>query len=95
MLKLNKRSHPLILMRGLKYEDLLALVDFFYYGEVNIFEDNLDCFLGIADEFQVKGLMEQSTKNFPQRTETIITNATVSEEVKKANTGQKQNGQGL
>ena len=95
MLKLNKHSHPLILMRGLKYEDLLALVDFFYYGEVNISEDNLDCFLGIADELQVKGLMEQSTKNCPQRTETTITNATVSEEVKKSNTGQKQKGQGL
>ena len=95
MLKLNKHSHPLILMRGLKYEDLLALVDFFYYGEVNIFEDNLDSFLEIAKELQVKGLMEQNTKNFHQRTETIITNATVKEEVKKSNTGQKQKGQRL
>ena len=49
--------HPLIYMRGMKSEDLLAIVDFLYRGEANVFQENLDSFLAIAEELQLKGLM--------------------------------------
>ena len=52
-----KHPHPLICMRGMKSDDLLAIVDFLYRGEANVHQDNLDSFLAIADELQVKGLM--------------------------------------
>ena len=42
-------------MRGLKFEDLLARVDFLYYGEANIYQENLDNFLTIAEELDLKG----------------------------------------
>ena len=35
-------------MRGVKSDDLLAIVDFLYRGEANIFQENLDSFLAIA-----------------------------------------------
>ena len=57
MLKDNKHSHPLIFMRGLKSDDLLAILDFLYFGEANIYQENLDSFLRIAEELQLKGLM--------------------------------------
>ena len=44
-------------MRGLKSVDLLAIVDFLYCGEANVFQENLDSFLAIAEELQLKGLM--------------------------------------
>ena len=56
LLKRNKHEHPLIYMRGLKLEDLLAIVDFLYYGEANIYQENLDNFLNIAEELELKGL---------------------------------------
>ena len=56
LLKRNKHIHPLIYMTGLKFEDLLAIVDFFYYGETNIYQENLDNFLNIAEELELKGL---------------------------------------
>ena len=56
LLKRNKHTHPLIYMRGMKSEDLLAIVDFLYYGEANIYQDNLDTFLSIAEELKLKGL---------------------------------------
>ena len=31
-------------------------MDFIYYGETNFYQDNLDTFLAIAEEFQLKGL---------------------------------------
>ena len=43
-------------MRGIKSEDLLAIVDFLYYGEAKIYQENLDTFLSIAEELQLKGL---------------------------------------
>ena len=44
-------------MRGIKSDDLLAIVDFLYRGEANVFQENLDSFLAIAEELQLKGLM--------------------------------------
>ena len=56
LLEKNKHPHPLVYMRGLKSEDLVAIVDFLYFGEANVYQENLDSFLAIADEFQLKGL---------------------------------------
>ena len=56
LLKRNKHEHPLIYMRGLKFDDLLAIVDFLYYGEANIYQENLHTFLNIAEELDLKGL---------------------------------------
>ena len=44
-------------MRGVKLDDLLAIVDFLYRGEANVFQENLDSFLAIAEELQLRGLM--------------------------------------
>ena len=52
----NRHAHPLIYMRGMKSEDLVSILDFLYYGEANIYQENLDTFLNIAEELQLKGL---------------------------------------
>jgi len=57
LLRRNKHPHPLIYMRGLKSEDLVAMIDFLYFGEANIYQENLDSFLAVAEELQLKGLM--------------------------------------
>ena len=65
----NKHPHPLIYMRGMKSEDLLAIVDFLYRGEANVFQENLDSFLAIAEELQLKGLMgktEDKSRNLEE-----------------------------
>ena len=56
ILKGNIHSHPLIYMRGMKSNDLTAILDFLYYGEANVIQENLDSFLTIASELQLKGL---------------------------------------
>ena len=63
ILKKNQQPHPLIYMRALKSEDLAAIVDFLFQGEVNIFWQNLDSFLAIAAELQLKGLVDQSDEH--------------------------------
>ena len=54
--KNNKHPHPLIYMRGMKSEDLVAILDFLYYGEANIYQANLENFLNIAEELKLRGL---------------------------------------
>ena len=43
-------------MRGMKLDDLIALLDFLYYGNTNIYRENLNSFLNIAEELQLQGL---------------------------------------
>ena len=57
LLKKSNHAHPLIYMRGLKSEDLEAIIDFLYWGEANIYQENLDSFLAIAEELQLNGLL--------------------------------------
>ena len=40
----------------MKSADLLAILDFLYHGEANIYQENLDTFLVIAEELKLKGL---------------------------------------
>ena len=50
-------------MRGVKSIDLLAMVDFLYHGEANVFQENLDSFLCIAEELHLKGLQGSKDQN--------------------------------
>ena len=63
LLKRNKHPHPLIYMRGARSEDLTAIVDFLYFGEANVFQENLDTFLALAEELRLKGLTRESDKS--------------------------------
>ena len=56
LLKKSRHPHPLIYMKGIKIEDLQAMVDFLYRGEANVFQENLESFLAIAEELKLKGL---------------------------------------
>ena len=56
LLRRNKHPHPLIYMRGVKSENLMAMLEFFYFGEANVYQENLDTFLAFADELKLKGL---------------------------------------
>ena len=60
LLRRNKHVHPLIYMRGVSSKVLVAIVDFLYCGEANVYQENLDSFLAIAEELKLKGLMGSS-----------------------------------
>ena len=59
----SKHPHPLIYMRGVKFEDISAIVDFLYCGEAKVFQESLDSFLAIAQELQLKGLMGKTDED--------------------------------
>ena len=57
----NKHAHPLIYLKGIKKEHLMAVVDFIYLGEVSINQEDLDSFLMVAEELEIKGLKPTQT----------------------------------
>ena len=71
ILRRNKHAHPLIYMRGMKSDDLLAIVDFLYCGEANVFQENLDSFLVIAEELQLNGLTGKADHHPEEQKETF------------------------
>ena len=63
LLSRNKHPHPLVYMRGVKSVDMMAIIDFLYCGEADVYQEHLDSFLAIAEELQLKGLMGKTEEN--------------------------------
>ena len=55
--KNNKHSHPLLCLDGIKNDELNNILDYIYNGEVQIYQENLEQFLSIAQRFKLKGLL--------------------------------------
>ena len=73
LLSENKHPHPLIYMRGLKSDVLLALSEFLYFGRTNLVQEKLDEFLSLAAELKLKGLVrdeEQDNKGSSSKPKT-------------------------
>ena len=49
--------HPLICLDGITSDDLHSIMDYIYNGEVQIFQDNLDRFLTVAQRLKLEGLL--------------------------------------
>ena len=66
ILQRNKHPHPLIYLRGFQSQELLSILDFLYFGEANVYQENLDSFLAIAEELKLKGLTGQTPSDVVQ-----------------------------
>ena len=56
LLSNNPHSHPLICKKGVSSSSLAAVTNFLYLGESSIFQEELDSFLALAKELQLRGL---------------------------------------
>jgi len=74
VLKQNPHQHPLLYLKGVEFNNLQSVLNFMYHGEVNVAQEELNSFLSVAEELQVKGLTQNSpttnpnTKTEPQPT---------------------------
>jgi len=62
ILKRNIHEHPLLYLKGVKYTDLTAVLNFMYHGEVNVAQEDLNSFLAIAEDLKVKGLTQSKSE---------------------------------
>jgi hypothetical protein len=75
--KENPCQHPVIIFRNFKYEDLNAIINFMYHGEVNIFQEQLESFLITAEFLEVKGLTDNIEDESSKSQLRVIDNASL------------------
>ena len=83
VLKQNKHPHPLLYLKGVKYEEILSILDFMYYGEANVTQVDLSSFLATAEDLQVKGLSASGQEQQPSNHSFKSTNLTCSKQSKQ------------
>jgi len=74
VLKRNKHQHPLVYLKGVRYSDMLSVLNFMYHGEVNVAQEELNSFLSVAEDLKVKGLTQngQTTGDPPPGRKPVV-----------------------
>ena len=63
ILRRNPHQHPLLYLKGVLYDDMVSVLNFMYKGEVNIAQEQLNSFLAVAEDLQVKGLTQDGNNS--------------------------------
>ncbi|KAK0178779.1 hypothetical protein PV327_007633 [Microctonus hyperodae] len=57
----NPCQHPIVILKDVKFSELKIMVDFMYYGEVNVSQEQLPSIIKTAESLKIKGLAEMHT----------------------------------
>ena len=60
ILKENIQAHPLVYLGGVSSINIGFILDYIYYGEVNIHQEHLDSFLESAQKLEITGLIDSN-----------------------------------
>ena len=62
ILRLSSTSNPIIYLSGVSSQNLRFMLDYMYQGEVQIFQEQLDDFLTVAQKLKIEGLISDEKK---------------------------------
>ena len=63
----NKLSHPILCLDGISSADLENILGYIYNGEIQIYQEALDRFLGIAQRFKLEGLLSDNNSELDNK----------------------------
>jgi len=75
---INSPNPVVVMPQDVQHEEVVRLVDFMYYGEVAIPRQDINRFLSVAEQFQVRGLVENVPKVVPATTAAATTTGAAS-----------------
>ena len=88
-------QHPVLLLSDVRPNDLTSLMDFIYFGQVNITQDSLQSFLKIAEKLKIKGLCERTLlQPDPAIHQAVAITLPIKDEKKPLGAGQGTPGSG-
>ena len=64
--KKTKHANPLLCLDGINSRDISNVLDYVYNGEVQIFQEDLDHFLMIAEKLKLQGLLSSPDQDDPE-----------------------------
>ena len=73
------KSSPIIICRGVRFNELKSMIEFIYLGQTSVENLNVKNFLAVADEYGVQGLTPVSTKI--EKSPTTPTQVTEQEQI--------------
>ena len=88
ILKENDNAKPLLYLGGVRSSNLEFILDYVYYGEVSLFQDQLDSFLECAQKLEIKGLIGQETNHenkIEPKDKIVCTTAETKQSIKMEN----------
>ena len=77
VLRATNTSNPIIYLSGINSQNLRFMLDYMYQGEVQIFQEDLDLFLTVAQKLKIQGLIsDQKSEEFSTKSEEVIDQST-------------------
>ena len=70
IMKNNKHSLPYIYLRGVTSDQLSSMINFIYYGETTVKEEEFESFTALGKEFQIDGLQSLTFEEESQSNDT-------------------------
>lgn len=74
----NTCKHPIVFLKDITFNQIRALLDYMYHGEVSVQEEELPALLKIAEALKVKGLVEPDDKTPGQKVSPVRPKVTSS-----------------
>ena len=62
VLKKAEHSKPMIYLNGVDCKELNCVLDYIYEGEVQLYQEDLDKFLDVAQKLEINGLIDKKSK---------------------------------
>lgn len=59
----NPCQHPIVIMRDVGWNELKAIMEFMYKGEINVSQDQINPLLKVAEMLKIRGLAEVNTSD--------------------------------
>ena len=77
VLRATNTSNPIIYLSGINSQNLGFMLDYMYQGEVQIFQENIDDFLIVAQKLKIEGLIsDQKSEEFSTEREEVFDQTT-------------------
>lgn len=58
-------THPVVVLKDVKYSEIKAILEYMYRGEVNVAQDQLAALLKVAEQLKVKGKFILNSSRLP------------------------------
>ncbi|XP_018334673.2 broad-complex core protein isoforms 1/2/3/4/5-like, partial [Agrilus planipennis] len=67
LFRVNPCKHPIVILQDVNYSALKNLLQFMYYGEVSVSQEEIPIFMRVAETLKVKGLTDTGSNGFLER----------------------------